>query len=649
MKKRLLTFSIVALLGAMVSCGGSDSSSVSSGISSSSAVSSGISSAVSTGAPSVSSVVTETKFAIVGYESTEVLSGTTLDLTVQMTPAATNPNYIWESSDENIATVSTEGKVSFYNGGEVSIRVKVASDASKTDEVTFQVSDDQTSLTLDRFSSARDLSDRYETKDLLYCGRTVRLTGAKALETGFASFNEGGTVAFDVGSYSVKSVTATFEGAMRMDYGFRATSERETLLESGVKMETKGNHFALTAVAETDLVSVVIEYGESHEGILSSFWGSESYDLSQMATSDNPVVTVNPNNFQNAIFNDVRGRYYVAEATIDLPYKSGNWNGFSLGHLNATDGTTFRGLLIDANRQAIVTPTISTPDVNWGDETDRSQIWGQHKVGSFDYENLRLTTVRNDTDYYYFIDGELYWKDTAGTALDDVDTYPAMHYRSCDVTIGDLAIFVGQNKVESYLENHAAAEKTLYASDETNVEIGDDCKTIRFKNANHEDASLRAPTNVKDNAAKSIGDAMLLKSDKDYDIEFDLTIDAWGNTDGTPAVVVTTRRRTNGPAEARSWEFGEYKAGFAGWNYNGDLPAGIGSGGQNYTSALEEGETVHVVLHKTNIDGGSDFSFECKGADHNWNWNGNYAGDLTLEFATRNADATLTNIRVIEK
>ena len=80
-------------------------------------------------------------------------------------------------------------------------------------------------------------------------------------------------------------------------------------------------------------------------------------------------------------------------------------------------------------------------------------------------------------------------------------------------------------------------------------------------------------TNNKDVAAKSIGDAFSFPAGKSAKLEFDLTIDAWGGTHSGPAVLVDIKRYESKTAETRSVLIGERCASFAGWNYDGGMPA----------------------------------------------------------------------------
>lgn len=66
--------------------------------------------------------------------------GKTAQITAEILPSdATNKTLLWQSSDEEIATVNPKGKVSFNKAGEVTITAISSADESKTDSVTFTV------------------------------------------------------------------------------------------------------------------------------------------------------------------------------------------------------------------------------------------------------------------------------------------------------------------------------------------------------------------------------------------------------------------------------------------------------------------------------------------------------------------------------
>ena len=137
-------------------------------------------------------------------------------------------------------------------------------------------------------------------------------------------------------------------------------------------------------------------------------------------------------------------------------------------------------------------------------------------------------------------------------------------------------------------------------------------------------------------------------------VEFDLSIDAFGSS-AMPALAVTWNRYDATAWEARSLVIAQYKAGFTGWNSNGNLPDGIGFGGKDYTlggeaARLEEGATYHVVFTRLMYEDGQDMKFQIKDADGNvlledaHNWHDGYTGRVVISFLARDLDCTISNV-----
>ena len=235
------------------------------------------------------------------------------------------------------------------------------------------------------------------------------------------------------------------------------------------------------------------------------------------------------------------------------------------------------------------------------------------------------------------------------TTFKDIDTLPAFHVADCGAEFSNISFKTTKEEVSKYLEdNKDKVNQKLYASYEANVEITDFGKSIKFKNA---DEGGNNTINVKDNAAKSIGDAFYIPKDKEATLEFDLVIDKIGSVDGEPAIVVSFGQYDNNPAETRSVILGEKRSGFTGWNSNSNLPDGIGAPINNPTKT-KEGETYHVIINKVlNEEKAFDLNFTFNGLEnHAWNWyKGDYTGGSNIFISSRNLDATLTNITLTIK
>lgn len=352
-----------------------------------------------------------------------------------------------------------------------------------------------------------------------------------------------------------------------------------------------------------------------------------------------------------AAFSGTAGKYYVATAKAKLtnPQTEDTWSRVGVSHWN-TAANSYYGLQLSAGpdfgARKTVTMVITNGEVQWGYLTDRSQVWGQHGLAGIDFNAATLTTVRAGNDFYSYINGELYYYDAGVEGFNDVDTLPILNVGSCQAEFSEMKVEYGQEAVEAFL-NTADASK-FYASYADTI-IGKD-GSIQFTGA----AAGTCSNNAKDHAAKSIGAMAILDANVQGTVEFDLTINGTGD-DPLPALAVTINRYDGGYAEARSLVVGLEKAGWTGWNSNGNLNDGIGDDGRTYslngeTARLEVGQTYHVVFTRLMNADGQDTQLRITDKDGNvlleyaHGWRDGYKGRASVSFLCRDLDCTLANI-----
>jgi len=430
-----------------------------------------------------------------------------------------------------------------------------------------------------------------------------------------------------------------------------------TISETGeVNFIDKGN-VTIKATSKVD-EKIFKEISFNSKYIIDDSKMSEAFDYSTLKGNNPSFKTLSANTAQHTTLNGIKGQYYVFEAHVKVtnPSETNTWSRISLGHVSSSNENLFHGLMLSGGpnftaKKTVIMDVENDSDVKWGLTTDRSQIWNQHGLSELNFDDVKLTTVRNGDDYYYLINDNLFYKESSETftTFKDIDTLPAFHVADCDAEFSNISFKTTKEEISKYLEdNKDKVNQKLYASYEANVEINDYGKSIKFKNA---DEGGNNTINVKDNAAKSIGDAFYIPKDKEATLEFDLVIDKIGSVDGEPAIVVSFGQYDNNPAETRSVILGEKRSGFTGWNSNSNLPDGIGAPINNPTKT-KEGETYHVIINKVlNEEKAFDLNFTFNGLEnHAWNWyKGDYTGGSNIFISSRNLDATLANITLTIK
>ena len=538
----------------------------------------------------------EVTVSIADKSVTEVYEGRTLQLAATKSPESIEVT--WATSDAEVATVSASGLVTGVKAGKAAISVKVGDETKDSVEITVKP-----------VTVAIDGSETAE----IYVTRTVQLTVTKAPADAAITWTS-------------------------------SDDEVATVSENGLVTGVKGGEAIITATSgnASDSITVTVK-----DTVINAAVNADKFDMSGLY-QDNAVLSGSQNSF--AAFNGEASQYYVASATVKVTAPSGSdtWSRVGISHYN---GEKYYGLMLspgpDFNARKTVTMIVdATGNVEWGTITDRSQVWNQHDLGSIDFADVELTSVRAGNEFYAFINGELYYYENGIDGFTDADTIPVLNLGSCTAEFSAMAVTYGQEGVEEYL---AMADDSDYYASSDKVIIGDD-GTIKFTGA----SDGTCPLNAKDHAAKSIGAKAMLPAGKEGSISFDLTIDAVGSRDALPALAVTMNRYDGTYAEARSLVIGQYQAGWTGWNSNGDLNAGIGVP-HNYQvdgsdARLEEGETYHITVTRLMNEEGQDNSIKVEDADGNilfegtWGWHDGYSDRASVSFLCRDLDCTISNI-----
>ena len=538
----------------------------------------------------------EVTVSIADKSVTEVYEGRMLQLAATKSPESVEVT--WATSDAEVATVSESGLVTGVKAGKATISVKVGDETKDSVEITVKP-----------VTVAIDGSETAE----IYVTRTVQLTVTKAPADAAITWTS-------------------------------SDDEVATVSENGLVTGVKGGEATITATSgnASDSITVTVK-----DTVINAAVNADKFDMSGLY-QDNAVLSGSQNSF--AAFNGEASQYYVASATVKVTAPSGSdtWSRVGISHYN---GEKYYGLMLspgpDFNARKTVTMIVdATGNVEWGTVTDRSQVWNQHDLGSIDFADVELTSVRAGNEFYAFINGELYYYENGIDGFTDADTIPVLNLGSCTAEFSAMAVTYGQESVEEYL---ATADDSDYYASSDKVIIGDD-GTIKFTGA----SDGTCPLNAKDHAAKSIGAKAMLPAGEEGSISFDLTIDAVGSRDALPALAVTMNRYDGTYAEARSLVIGQYQAGWTGWNSNGDLNAGIGVP-HNYQvdgsdARLEEGETYHITVTRLMNEEGQDNSIKVEDANGNilfegtWGWHDGYSDRASVSFLCRDLDCTISNI-----
>ncbi len=446
--------------------------------------------------------------------------------------------------------------------------------------------------------------------------------------------------------YITKTLTLTITSTPKDAAVTYSSSNQEvaTVDDCGVVTALKAGTATITVsfANVSDTIEITVK-----NTIVNATTNADNFDFSGVY-QDDAVVKSNGKQNSFVVFNGDAGKYYIATATAKLTDPAGDdtWSRVGISHYNGTD--SYYGLQLSPgpgfNARKTVTMVITNGNVQWGAVTDRSQVWSQHNLSAIDFENVKLTAVRQGNAFYAYINDQLYYADEFVDGFDG-DTIPVLNLGSVTAEFSNMSVSYGESAVSEYLAT--ADNSKFYASNDKTI-IGAD-GSIKFIGASDSSCSL----NAKDHGAKNIGTQVVLNASVESTVEFDLTIDYVGSRDALPALAVTINRYDSNCNEARSLVIGQYKAGWTGWVVSGDLNAGIGSGGKNYddgNARLEEGQTYHVVFTRLMYTDGQDTQLKITDKDGKvlledaHGWHDGYTGRAVVSFLSRDLDCTISNI-----
>jgi len=426
-----------------------------------------------------------------------------------------------------------------------------------------------------------------------------------------------------------------------------------TIDENGLLTPVKAGEVNVTVTVNNDSTKTASKKITVKDSLIDTSYNTDEWDYSQ-AYQDNPIIKTAAGDSINTYtaFRGVKTQNYMITAHVKVtnPSAGDTWSRIGLGNLNA-ETSSYHGMFLspgsDFNARKYVMMDISaTGDVGWGIVTDRSQVWNQHGLAAIDFSDVKLTTVRRESKYYYFVNDSLFYYDESFTDLNGIDSIPAIMVSSTEAEFSQMTISTDTDAMDTLIAGEG--KRKLYASYADNVVISENDTKIQFLNADS-----GASINIKDNAAKSIGDAFTLPANKAATINMNFTVDAFGGTDGMPAITVNLNRHDNSASQCRSFVIGENKFGFTGWDTNGNLPAGIGAS-NDLSASLVAGTTYKATLNRLMTDSSQDCSMTIATLDGTilgsatWGWTSesDSTGVSTVWFATRNLNATLTDIAV---
>jgi len=471
------------------------------------------------------------------------------------------------------------------------------------------------------------------------------------------SINGEGSVWYD------ETLTLTVEYSKVVEDTVIWTSSDEAIatVENGVVTPKAAGTVVISAKLASDETISATHEVVVKDVVIDTSVDDGGWDFSSLK-QDNPTIKTNGTEgsykyetFAN--FKNVSGQKYYAEATFKMTsfLADNTWNRIAVGHrdMNANGGVQFRAYHASYGNggDSIKTVVMEQP-LTWGEDTDRTQVWNQGGRKNWDFTNLKLATLRNGNTYYYFVNDQLSWVESINERFNNIDTVPAITASDMNVEVSNM--FATSN--EEYVNAKLAEKETnklFWGTIDNSVTVDETGDTPKITFDKSKDNSGNWPSsNIKDYAARSLGDALSIPAGKSATFTYDYKVTQYGNDTDASFTGLTFQRHTNNVKEMRSILVGKYKAAANAWGWDGGI--NIGSSGfwdyensTGFTSSVKENETYTVKIEVNAYDTYREYRVYINDKDTGLCWGDwdKYTGALIVNVTGLSISSEISNFQ----
>lgn len=543
----------------------------------------------------------------------EVSVGNTITIRVLVSGTAKR-DVVWSSSDETIATVEG-GRVTGISEGKAEIKIALAADPSiyTSVEVTVIAANKPTS---------------------------VKING------------EGNGLGW-VGEDTTISVTITPENAdPRLTY--KSSDETvATIDENGKISFLKTGEVEITVTSTSDPTVFDKKTYEVKKGMFFTNKGgyADNMDYSHQADKEAYIQTKNKliegdNPAAMAWFNAMPSTKYYAEVTFNiLASTSDGWTRVGIG--NGSNDNDTRGFYFSP-KEGQKTVMMDFPNT-WGAAASRSMIWQVNGICDMDPTNLTMGILRDGNNYYYTINGSLYWYEL-NNRFNEMGTLPVVLSKDTSFTASD-AKYVNDEATLNAMLQSAELDKKFFNSGTSTGQVTVVSNTeFKFNNKYSNEENYR----FRDQCVKSYGDKGMIGGN--FTIEFD--VEGYENfVDDINSMLGVALRRydTDEPVVCDSIMLDEQSFHFRTWNYDSQFSYGtIAKASYNsskFESLTKDLATIHVKIERIVGSISSTFKVYLNGteytffdADNNEKvLKINYTGKYLIMIGANHAKGTVKN------
>ncbi len=589
---------------------------------------------------------------------------------------------VFESSNNNVATVNANGVVSPVADGRVTITVRDAVNGDIFDMFELEVI---TALKL-KITNTMLYIETGATEQLGYkftydAGHSVKFESsdpskATVSDTGLITAKATGDVTITVTSATDSSITAsaTFHivnplsleitnessemyltGTLQITHQFSypaghsvsylsSDEDKATVSETGLVTAKATGNVTITVKDEdselTDTITLNI-----NDIVIDHTYQSDMWDYSGLA-SDTPSITTvgeTPDGKDYvAVFKNVRGQRYYAEATVSITnYKNFVWAGIGLGN-KAEDSDAVRSIILSSSPDAANRPIIIKDGIDdWGGLANDSQVHHWKGLASTVRNNsIKLGLVRDGNDYYYFVNGVLVYLDANDAIYNGTDTSPVIRLLEVHGTVTGIYATTESSVIDAKLGLNDGDKK--FASFNPDVVEVKDNGDIQFKNANLNSIDGNKHV-IKDYVAMANGAGYKLAGGKDTKVEFDVKFDSFGADDSGMLGMLLRDCGAGQYLNSRAFLIGKSWFGFNAFSFGGNMDVNTSAKTNMPTEIDMTTGTHHVVIERRST--GYTIIIDGNATVASWNYD-SYANDMQVSFSGTTAAGTVSNITV---
>ena len=550
----------------------------------------------------------------------QVAVGSQITLRVLVTGTASR-DVIWSSKDESVATVDKNGTVTGLKASEVVIVATLKADSNVKAEKTITV---------------------YE---------AVKPTGL-TIEGGAA---QTGWLKEDL----TLKVTAEPEQADKR-YTFSSdNTDVATVNESGVvSFITKGNVSVTAKSAVDETVSYTVVFTVKDGPFWTNRGGySDGMDYSHQDDGDASYLQTNCELKEGvdamtpciAWFKTEAATKFYAEAKVGfIQSTSDAWTRIGIG--TATNDTNTRAFYY-SDKEGRKTTVLDFP-VGFGGNQNQSTVWQVNGLGTIDKRAFTLGILRNENNYYYTINGKLYWEEI-NKRFNDMPANPLIIGKDCTFTVKNAFSTLDETVIDAKLSSAAYQDKWYPASTVGNVTYDKPTDTWSFLNNQREGGNT---VYIKQQCAKPYGDAGL--AENNFEIDYDISgLQIYDDNPFSYAGVTLRRYDTwtnNFGSDMGSFVMNTKHVFYRLWGSDKNFTeiTKKDADSANFASLIGT-ESHHVKLIRTVNDADSSIQILLDGTPVTWDGQNDFkvafVGKYLVEFGANDAKCNISNFKITNK